>query len=65
MKRSIADLIETAHAADTPVGICSEAPSNYPEFAAFLVRAGIDTISLSPDSVVDVKRGVAEAETKQ
>ena len=62
VKQSIANLIEAAHAAETPVGICGEAPSNYPDFAAFLVRAGIDTISLSPDSVVDVKRRVAEAE---
>ena len=62
VKQSIANLIDAAHAAGTPVGICGEAPSNYPEFAAFLVRAGIDTISLSPDSVVDVKRRVAEAE---
>jgi len=65
VKQSIASLIEAAHAADTPVGICGEAPSNYPDFAAFLVRAGIDTISLSPDSVVDVKRVVAEAEAAQ
>ncbi|HDQ71512.1 MAG TPA: hypothetical protein ENN19_05375 [Chloroflexi bacterium] len=39
-----------------------EAPSNYPDFAAFLVREGIDSMSLSPDSVIDVKRRAAEAE---
>lgn len=55
-------LIERAHAADTPVGICGEAPSNYPEFVEFLVRNGIDSMSLSPDSVIDVTRCVAESE---
>jgi pyruvate,water dikinase len=58
-------LIETAHAADTKVGICGQAPSDYPEFAAFLVEAGIDSISLNPDSVVDVRRLVAEAERRR
>ena len=62
VKDMVAQLIKTAHEADTPVGICGQAPSDYPEFAAFLVRSGIDSISLNPDSVVGVKRRVAEAE---
>jgi len=37
---------------------------HYPDFAAFLVEQGIDSISLNPDSVVDVKRGVAEMENE-
>ena len=45
-----------------PVGICGQAPSDYPDFAAFLVREGIDSISLNPDSVVKVLRRVAETE---
>jgi pyruvate,water dikinase len=65
VKRQIRTLIETAHAADTKVGICGQAPSDYPEFAAFLVEAGIDSISLNPDSVVDVRRLVAEAERRR
>ena len=55
-------LIERAHAAGRPVGLCGQAPSDHPEFAAFLVEAGIDSISLNPDSVVRVTQIVAEAE---
>jgi pyruvate, water dikinase len=62
VKEMVRMLIEQAHEADTPVGICGEAPSNYPDFAAFLVRHGIDTMSLSPDSVIEVKQRVAEVE---
>ncbi len=62
VKRTIADLIDKAHAADTYVGICGQAPSDYAEFAAFLVRAGIDSMSLNPDSVIEVKTRVAKAE---
>lgn len=47
-------------------GICGQAPSDYPEIAEFLVRAGIDSISLNPDSVLkttlhvlEVERGIA------
>jgi pyruvate,water dikinase len=63
VKRSIADLIETAHEAGAYVGICGEAPSNYPDFAAFLVRQGIDSMSLSPDSVIAVIERTAEVES--
>ncbi|MDT8379348.1 MAG: phosphoenolpyruvate synthase [Desulfotignum sp.] len=55
-------LIEAAHKAGRKVGICGEAPSNDTEFAAFLVDAGIDSISLQPDSVLQVIRRVAEME---
>ena len=51
------DLIVTAHKADRKVGTCGKAPSYYLDFAAFLV-AGIDSMSLNPDSVVSVKQGV-------
>ena len=44
------------------VGICGQAPSNYPDFAAFLVEAGIDSISLNPDSFVATVRHVAAVE---
>jgi phosphohistidine swiveling domain-containing protein len=57
VKRRIAELIEEAHAAGRPVGICGQAPSDYPEFAEFLVEAGIDSISVTPDSVPNVLRG--------
>ena len=62
VKRMIVDLIDRAHQAGKHVGICGEAPSNYPEYAKFLVEAGIDSISLNPDSVIGVIRNVAEAE---
>ena len=62
VKRSIRQVIECAHQHDTKVGICGQAPSDHPDFAAFLVEAGIDSISLNPDSVLPVKRRLAEAE---
>jgi pyruvate,water dikinase len=65
VKRQIRSLIESAHAADIKVGICGQAPSDYPEVAAFLVDAGIDAISLNPDSVVSVRQRVAEAEARR
>jgi pyruvate,water dikinase len=60
--RMISDLIDRAHDADRPVGICGQAPSDHPDFAEFLVEAGIDSISVTPDSVPDVLRHVARAE---
>jgi pyruvate,water dikinase len=60
--RSIERLIADAHAVGCKVGICGQAPSDHPEFAEFLVRAGIDSISLNPDSVVPVLDRVAALE---
>ena len=48
VKKMIRHLIQAAHAASRKVGICGQAPSDYPEFAAFLVEAGIDSIWVSP-----------------
>lgn len=62
VKRMIRSLIQAAHEGGRKVGICGQAPSDYPEFAAFLVEAGIDSISLNPDSVIKIKQIVAEAE---
>ena len=62
VKREIGRLIPAAHEAGCKVGICGQAPSDYPEFAAFLVEEGIDSISLNPDSVIKVKKQVAETE---
>jgi pyruvate,water dikinase len=59
VKRMIQRLITIAHDHQRKVGICGQAPSDYPEFARFLVEAGIDSISLNPDSVVNVKRAIA------
>jgi len=49
VKRLIHDLIKKAHKHKRVVGICGEAPSNYPEFTKFLVKCGIDSISVEPD----------------
>ena len=53
-----------AHEHDRPVGLCGQAPSDHPEFAAFLVEAGIDSISVNPDSALAARRVVAEAESR-
>jgi pyruvate,water dikinase len=59
----IENLISRAHKAGAKVGLCGQAPSNDPAFARLLVDAGIDTISVTPDSFVAVKRHVAAAES--
>ena len=65
VKRMVKALIDQAHADGRPVGICGQAPSDHPDFAEFLVEAGIDSISVIPDSVADVIQHVAEAETRK
>jgi pyruvate,water dikinase len=60
--RLIGDVIVRAHRCGIKIGICGQAPSNYPDFAAFLVAAGIDSISLNPDSFVTTIRHVAATE---
>jgi pyruvate,water dikinase len=52
VKKMISQVIATAHAKKKKVGICGQAPSDYPEFARFLVEKGIDSISLNPDTVM-------------
>jgi len=63
--RMIQSLITSAHLSGRKVGICGQAPSDYPDFAEFLVSCHIDSISLNPDSVIKVIRHVAEAEARQ
>jgi pyruvate,water dikinase len=55
--------VEGAHRHGRHVGICGQAPSDYPEMLDFLVGLGIDSISLNPDSVLAAVRRVAAAET--
>lgn len=62
IKWMIERLIASAHEAGVKVGLCGQAPSDHPEFADFLVARGIDSISVSPDSFLAVKRRVAEVE---
>ncbi len=62
VKRSIEKLIKTAHKYRRHVGICGQAPSDYPEYAEFLVKCGIDSISVNPDVALKVKLHVAKIE---
>ena len=61
VKRLIAMVVEAAHRKHRKVGICGQAPSDHPEFAEFLVGLGIDSISLTPDSLPGVVRRLAGA----
>ncbi len=58
----IEQVIRRAHACGRKVGICGQAPSDYPEFARFLVGCGIDSISLNPDTVLKTTQGILQAE---
>ncbi|KAJ9419555.1 phosphoenolpyruvate synthase [Fusarium oxysporum] len=62
VKWMIARAIEVARREGCKIGLCGEAPSNHPEFAKFLVEAGIDSISVSPDSFVQVMKHVVASE---
>ncbi|MGF6978332.1 pyruvate,water dikinase [Paraburkholderia sp. JPY465] len=57
-------VIDDAHRAGAKVGLCGQAPSDHPEFAVFLVDCAIDSMSVSPDSFIAVKRAVASAEAR-
>jgi pyruvate,water dikinase len=67
VKRMISDLIKTANEWDVKVGICGQGPSDHPEFAQFLVEQGIDSISVTPDSVIKTIKAIhaVEQEIKQ
>jgi len=62
VKSFISDLLAAARKSGTHTGICGQAPSDHPDFARFLVEEGIDTISVTPDTFLRVKREVAKAE---
>ena len=66
VKRLVKQVIECAHSHEPrrKVGICGQAPSDFPEFAEFLVECGIDSISLNPDTVVKTRLTIAEAEKR-
>ena len=57
--------IRTAQRCGRKIGICGQAPSDHPEFAAFLVREGIDSISLNPDAVIRTRLAVAALERER
>ena len=62
VKTMLSMAIAAAKRNNRKIGICGQAPSDYPEFAEFLVHQGIDSISLNPDSVLKTKLKVAEVE---
>jgi pyruvate,water dikinase len=62
VRRTIAQAIDVAHRARKHIGICGQAPSDYPDFAEWLVERGIDSISLNPDAAIRTSLIVAKAE---
>ncbi len=62
VKKMIAQVIATCRARGCKIGICGQAPSDYPEFAQFLVEQGIDSISLNPDTVLKTTQAILEKE---
>jgi pyruvate, water dikinase len=60
--RMIASVVETAKKHNRKIGICGQAPSDYPELIPFLIELGIDSISVSPDSLINTRLKVSEAE---
>jgi pyruvate,water dikinase len=62
VKTLIRDVIRVAHECGRPVGICGQAPSDYPAFAEFLIREGIDSISLNPDTLMATRERIAAVE---
>jgi pyruvate,water dikinase len=62
VKKMIAQVIATCRAKGRKIGICGQAPSDYPEFAQFLVEQGIDSISLNPDTVLKTTLAVLATE---
>lgn len=62
VKQMIRNAIEAVHDAGKKIGICGQAPSDYPDFARFLVDCGIDSMSLNPDAVINTRALVAEYE---
>ncbi len=61
----IARGIEAAHFAGKLIGICGQAPSDYPDFAAWLVKQGIDSISLNPDTAIKTALAIAGEDAAQ
>ncbi|QQY78877.1 phosphoenolpyruvate synthase [Keratinibaculum paraultunense] len=64
VKRAISILIKAAHKYGKTISICGQGPSQYPEFAEFLVQEGIDSISVNPDTVAYTRRLVASVEQR-
>ena len=64
VEKMVTIAIEAATRAGKKIGICGQAPSDYPEFARFLVEKGITSISLNPDTVLQTTHVIVEAEAE-
>lgn len=64
VKKLVAEVIKKARSKGKKVGICGQAPSDFPDFAEFLVEEGIDSISLNPDTVVSTRLLIAKVEER-
>ncbi|WP_405380652.1 phosphoenolpyruvate synthase [Phascolarctobacterium sp.] len=64
VRRAIRHLIEVAHKEGKTVSICGQAPSVYPEFCEFLIKSGIDSMSVNPDTVKFTKKLAAQIEQR-
>ncbi|MBI4525423.1 MAG: phosphoenolpyruvate synthase [Deltaproteobacteria bacterium] len=64
VKTMVASVIHSARAKGRKIGICGQAPSDYPDFAAFLVDLGIDSVSLNPDAVMKTTLTIMEVERR-
>ncbi|MGV8151618.1 MAG: phosphoenolpyruvate synthase [Candidatus Nanoarchaeia archaeon] len=64
VKKLVKQVIETCNRRDKYIGICGQAPSDYPEFARFVVECGIGTMSLNPDTVIKTTFDIAELEKR-
>ncbi|TAM93433.1 MAG: phosphoenolpyruvate synthase [Chitinophagaceae bacterium] len=65
VKKLISDLIKTAKKNNVKVGICGQGPSDFPDFAQFLVQEGIDSISVTPDSILKTIKAISQIENEQ
>jgi len=64
VKKMISNVIHSAHKTNTKIGLCGQAPSDFPEFAQFLVNEGINSISFSPDALLKGIENIGIAEEK-
>ncbi len=61
VKDLISSVIKVAKSKNIPIGICGQAPSDYPDFAKFLVKQKIDTMSLTPDTVMETMKKIQKS----
>ena len=64
VKQMLSTVIQAAKKAGRKIGLCGQAPSDYPEFAQFLVNEGIDSISFTPDAIIKGIENISLAEKK-